>query len=861
MKLWSTILALCLLALLVPGVFAVQNSGTAPDAELLTEAPLSQDYIEHKNTFQPIEWVKQIIFNDQNGYIPAPADSSHLKGKKVSKKALEAEVLGISDVPADDAGGIVSAPATYDLRTIGQVSPVKNQGACGSCWAFATYGSMESEALPDQLYDFSENNLKNTHGFDYAPCSGGNAEMATAYLTRWSGAVAEADDPYVASNPTSPSGLPVQEHAQEILIIPGRSGSLDNDNIKAALQTTGALYTTMYYGSTSYNSASKAYYYSGTSGANHAVTIVGWDDAYSRSNFLTSPPGDGAFIVKNSYGASWGDNGYFYVSYYDVKIGYRLTAFTGESATNYYQIYQYDPLGWIQSIGYRTDTAWAANVFTATKTESIAAVGLVTNQVNTAYQISIYKNPDQGPVSTAGAVSTTQGTIGIPGYHTVSLPTLTNVQPGDKFSVVVRYQTPNYYYPIPVEKPFSGYSSKATASAGQSYTSSTGTAWTDLTASSPNTNVCLKVYTVTSATTVKTPVASFSGTPTSGVAPLAVTFTDASTNSPTSWVWTFGDGATSTLRNPSHTYTKAGTYTVSLKATNAGGSNTLTKAGYITVTAAPVAPAASFTGTPTSGVAPLTVTFADSSTNSPTSWVWTFGDGTTSTLRNPSHIYSSAGTYTVSLKATNAGGSNTLTKAGYITVTAAPAIPVADFSGTPTSGMALLAVTFTDRSSNNPTMWAWSFGDGATSSAKNPSHTCTKAGTYTVSLRATNGAGGTTEIKTGYIAVGAPTPTPTPTPASVLPDASFTATPVSGQPPLAVQFTDTSSGNPTQWSWNFGDRSTSTIRDPSHIYTKAGFYTVTLTVRNANGSDKVTVKKYITVTPVTGKEKTYISLS
>ena len=365
----------------------------------------------------------QVNSKDKLGYIPEPADSSHLKGQKVSKKALEAEVQGISDIPAGDTGEIVSAPATYDLRTSGRVSPVKNQGSCGSCWAFASYGSMESEALPGQLFDFSENNLKNTHGFDYSSCSGGNSQMATAYLTRWSGAVAETSDPYVGSSTTSPTGLPVQQHAQEILVIPGRSGYLDNDNIKNALQTTGALYTTMYYSATYYNATSGAYYYSGTSGSNHAVTIVGWDDTYSRTNFLTPAPGDGAFIIKNSWGTSWGNNGYFYVSYYDVKIGKSLTAFTGESATNYDHIYQYDPLGWIMSMGYQSDTAWAANVFTAANSEAVSAVGLSTNQVNTAYQIYIYKNPDQGPVSSAGPVSTAQGTIGIPGYHTITLPT------------------------------------------------------------------------------------------------------------------------------------------------------------------------------------------------------------------------------------------------------------------------------------------------------------------------------------------------------------------------------------------------------------------------------------------------------
>ena len=335
------------------------------------------------------------------------------------------------------------------------------------------------------------------------------------------------------------------------------------------------------------------------------------------------------------------------------------------------------------------------------------------------------------------------------------------------------------------------------------------------------------------------PVASFTGTPTSGVAPLAVNFTDTSTNGPTSWAWTFGDGGTSTAQNPSHTYASAGTYSVGLTASNAGGSNTATRNNYISVTSPVPPPTAAFSGTPTSGVAPLAVNFTDASTNSPTSWAWTFGDGGTSTAQNPSHTYASAGTYTVALTATNAGGSNTLTKTTYITVTAPP--PVASFTGTPTSGVAPLAVAFSDTSTGSPTSWSWTFGDGGTSTSRNPSHTYASAGTYTVSLTASNAGGSSTATRTDYI-------TANPPPAPV---ANFSGTPTSGTVPFTVNFTDTSTNNPTSWSWNFGDNGTSTAQNPSHTYTAAGTYTVALTATNIGGSNTKTVSNYITANPPT----------
>lgn len=164
------------------------------------------------------------------------------------------------------------------------------------------------------------------------------------------------------------------------------------------------------------------------------------------------------------------------------------------------------------------------------------------------------------------------------------------------------------------------------------------------------------------------PVAEFSGTPTSGTAPLTVSFSDQSSASPDTWAWSFGDGGNSSSQNPSHTYTTPGTYTVSLTASNANGSDGETKVGYIVVDA-PAPPTANFNGTPLSGTAPLEVSFIDASTDEPTSWSWDFGDGGTSSAQDPSHTYTAAGVYSVTMTASNANGSDTLVRTEYITVT------------------------------------------------------------------------------------------------------------------------------------------------------------------------------------------------
>jgi PKD repeat protein len=258
------------------------------------------------------------------------------------------------------------------------------------------------------------------------------------------------------------------------------------------------------------------------------------------------------------------------------------------------------------------------------------------------------------------------------------------------------------------------------------------------------------------------PTADFSANVTSCCAPLSVSFTDLSTkgsNNISGWYWEFGDGATSTLENPSHVYA-AGTYNVSLTVTDSHGcSDTETKTNFIISN---LGPTADFSANVTSCCAPLSVSFTDLSTkgsNNISGWYWQFGDGGTSTAQNPSHTYA-AGTYNVSLTVTDSHGcSDTETKTNFITSNLGP---TADFSAVPTNGPAPLLVQFTDLSTagSNPIVsWYWEFGDGNNSTAQNPSHTYSSAGTYTVILTVTD-EHGCNDDATTTISVTLPPPPP-----------------------------------------------------------------------------------------------------
>lgn len=343
-------------------------------------------------------------------------------------------------------------------------------------------------------------------------------------------------------------------------------------------------------------------------------------------------------------------------------------------------------------------------------------------------------------------------------------------------------------------------------------------------------NVTLTVSNVSgSSTTIKSnyitvqtvPAANFNFT-TNG---LTVTFNNLSSSGAT-YLWSFGDGATSTETNPVHIYDNPGAYTVILTATNDCGSTNSVKTVIVT---AP--PSAAFSASPTSGCGPLTVVFTNQSTGNPTSYNWQFPGGTpsSSTEQNPTVVYNTPGTYSVTLTVSNAAGSNTATQNNYITVLASP---TAGF----TSSINGSTASFTN-TSTNATTYAWNFGDGGTSNLTNPVHTYGADGIYTVTLTATGPCGTVTSTQSLTIA------TP--------PTAGFTASPTSGCGPLTVQFTNASSPNTTTWNWQFagGTPSSSTQQSPSVVYNTPGTYSVTLTVSNSTGSNTITQTNYITVNP------------
>ncbi len=388
-------------------------------------------------------------------------------------------------------------PEQYDYRLLERAPGIKDQGKYGTCWAFASLTALESALLPEREYDFSEDHMSRQNSFAVEINDGGEYTMAMAYLASWQGPVLEEEDPY--GDGISPDGLEAACHVQEVQIIAAK----DFETIKEMVFKYGGVQTSLYTSlinsqsrSEYYNPETYAYCYIGTEKPNHDVVIIGWDDNYSKENFTVDLEADGAFICRNSWGSEFGNNGTFYVSYYDSNIGTHNVVFSGvEEAGNYDRIYQSDYCGWVGQLGYGNEKGYFSNVYTAQEEEVLSAVGFYATGKNTEYEVFVVHD-FKGTESFAEKIAVKEGKVKNAGYYTVELKEGIALKKGERFAVVVKIRTPGSERPIAIEYAADEATKTVDISDGEGYISLYGKSW-DNTESTQGCNICLKAFTKT----------------------------------------------------------------------------------------------------------------------------------------------------------------------------------------------------------------------------------------------------------------------------------------------------------------------------------------------------------------------------
>ncbi len=373
------------------------------------------------------------------GYIPPQVDLSHLTAKY------------------DGPRLIAATPTSWDWRSQGKVTPIRNQSVCGACYAFAALANFEAKLLIDGAgtFDLSENNAKECN-FYSTSCSGGNFEQMANFLSK-KGAVLESCDPYQASDVSCNSGCTYQKRLSDWRMISG-SVAASTEVLKQYIYDNGPVYTTLYTGdgsNPSWQSSFDSYdgsstlYYTGSGAINHAVLIVGWDDA------LTHAGGTGGWIVKNSWGTSWGgtcgygaEGGYFTIAYGSAGMGKYSSFINGwqdHSATD--SLYFYDEGGWSSQWGYGSTTVYGLCKFTLAATNYVTQVEFWTNDVTTDIDVYLYDDFNGTTASTVLA-SKLDTSFSEAGYHTVAFASAPEVSAGEDVYAMVKITNDSYTYPL-----------------------------------------------------------------------------------------------------------------------------------------------------------------------------------------------------------------------------------------------------------------------------------------------------------------------------------------------------------------------------------------------------------------------------
>jgi PKD repeat protein/C1A family cysteine protease len=759
--------------------------------------------------------------------------------------------FGTSEETENSSKGI---PTSYDLRTVSgglYITSVKDQGLEGACWAFATYGAIESywKKIGLSTYNLSEQNLATCHGFDWLPSEGGNSDLSIAYLSRRSGPISETDNPYtLPSNPTCVTGFTPVAYVAQSRDLPGKgSAGYSATVVKQAILDNGALYVNMYYDDAYISGSNDTYYYNGTAGTNHGVTLVGWNDSKVVTGGSVSPSQPGAWIIKNSWGPSWGESGFFYISYQDTKALNSIAYFPSHIDYNSNsKVYFYDDLGPIGAIGYSDGDDYGLVKYVATANQQILKLGTNVLDANTTLSFDVYDNFNGSTLSgLLGSVS--NQVCALPGYYTFDLATAINISSGNDFYIKVRYNS-GQNYPVPVEYVYADYASNVTLQTGKCWLSNTGSSstWSAMGSGTSNEyDLCIKAYATTVATAI--PTANFTADQTTVVIGTTVNFTDLSSGIPDSWDWSFEGGTpvSSTSQNPSVTYNTVGTYDVTLTADNTLGPNTLTKPNYITVVSAPI-----------------TCEFIDNM-ETDDNIVYYTSDGGYITGINDNNFTEFAEYYDSHLNNNLVGARIGVAHADVLSANARITMKVyAVSAGKP--GTVLYSEDFdigdfTEGDYNDIT-----FATNTTVPDQffigYQIYTTTPQDTFAI-YQAENRGTTSTVTSTAFVKWNGtwrdidvlysgdfntsfsiyPEICPT------APTANFTANITSGCGSLNVQFTDQSTPNTDSWLWNFGDSQTSTLQNPLHSYSAPGTYTVSLKATNTIGEDTKTVTGYIVI--------------
>lgn len=514
---------------------------------MLTTVPTSALTIRHKSSVSDID-VPSDSDSSQNGLLPSAIDLEYEEGTE------ETDDLPSKFIPK-------TASSTMD-KYKAATTTVKNQGNTGACWAFAAFGNLESFYLTKNniTYDFSENHMRyamttgskytNPYGYDLNLMEGGNYWMALAYLTRntATGPVTEKNDPFDEADDrpisTTLAKPTTGQYVQSVKML----GDVDYtastsqwwtkaeyqaylSDIKAMIQNYGGVYSGYYDKGSNTSYYHKFQYADNTTGiaylsnlrnatgsfplsnyANHAITIVGWDDSFSKDNFYSGckPESNGAFLVKNSWGDNWGEGGYFWISYEEMfSETCAVTAMTTRSSL-YDHLYEYDTLGVTDAYVSNYKTFTIMNSFTreSTKQQKVTAVSGYFLQPGVKADIYVSPNGEASKLTKAGSVTITDA-----GFQVIKLSQAVTIT-DSQYLVAIEFTSASDKIEFTAEDRWSGLTSQAKASTGQSYIGTTissvkkGT-YTDLTKLTvgnrklTNANLCLKAYTKNTGTTLK----------------------------------------------------------------------------------------------------------------------------------------------------------------------------------------------------------------------------------------------------------------------------------------------------------------------------------------------------------------------